>query len=226
MKICFIIAMDIEYQKMVQILGGDSFGVMGGNEIILCHSGIGKVNAALGAFDMMKQYQPDCIISTGLAGGIDDRLNVMDIVIAEQTCYHDVWCGEGNEKGQVQGMPARFDANPGLLDNAMRLKDGFGYENRLHKGLLCTGDQFITNRSEQQKIKNTFVDALAVDMESAAIAHACYRLGVPFLSIRIISDTPGNSDNHQQQWSEFISHLGNRSFRFIQLLLNNLPNSI
>lgn len=67
--------------------------------------GIGKVNAAAGAVELIRNFEPDCIISTGVAGGIDSCLKVMDVVASRQIVYHDVWCGEGNAYGQIQGLP-------------------------------------------------------------------------------------------------------------------------
>lgn len=212
--------MDIEYQKMCEALGGKSQGRINGNDVILWQCGIGKVNAAIGAMNLINQHRPDCIISTGLAGGIDDCLNVMDVVVGSQTAYHDVWCGEGNAKGQVQGLPARFDADKRLVQCALSLDEAGDY--KVWNGLICTGDQFITNKKALADIKSSFSDALACEMESAAIAHTCYLQKVPFLSVRVISDTPGNTDDHQQQWATFLANMGNHSFRFVKSFLEKL----
>ena len=85
--------MDIEYRKMCEALGGSPQGKVNGNEVVLWQCGIGKVNAAVGTMRLIEQHHPDCIISTGLAGGIDNCLHVMDVVVGGQTAYHDVWCG-------------------------------------------------------------------------------------------------------------------------------------
>ena len=112
MKIGIITAMSMEHEQVVRLLnekkeytgGHFSFtvGEAGGNTLILMQCGIGKVNAAAGAVELISRFQPDCIISTGVAGGIDDCLKVMDVVASSHIVYHDVWCGEGNEYGQVQ----------------------------------------------------------------------------------------------------------------------------
>jgi adenosylhomocysteine nucleosidase len=220
MKIGIIIAMDIEYRKMLDTLGGKPEGRIGANEVVLWQCGIGKVNAAVGTMQLIQQHRPDCILSTGLAGGIDDSLKVMDVVVGSQTAYHDVDCGMGNAPGQVQGLPLRFDAHPDLL----RVAAEVGKESDLHvrQGLMCTGDQFITDRARQAAIKALFPDGLACEMESAAIAHTCYLQQVPFLSIRVISDTPGNTDDHQQQWDAFLNSMTDRSFRFVRSFLEHL----
>lgn len=223
MKIGVIIAMDIEYQKMCEVLGGEPHGRINGNDVVLWRCGIGKVNAAIGTMDLIQRHHPDCVISTGLAGGLDGSLHVMDVVVGSQTAYHDVWCGEGNAYGQVQGLPLRFDGDSRLVEFAMSVGDGGAKSVR--KGLICTGDQFITNRDALAAIRSQFADALACEMESAAIAHTCYLQNMPFLSIRVISDTPGNTDNHQQQWSDFLATMSDQSFRFVHHFLQAIPQN-
>ncbi|MBQ6096910.1 MAG: 5'-methylthioadenosine/adenosylhomocysteine nucleosidase [Bacteroidales bacterium] len=221
MKIGVIIAMDIEYRQMRDALGGDT-GRLGNNEIVLWQCGIGKVNAAVGTMRLVAQHHPDAIISTGLAGGIDVKMQVMDVLAASQSVYHDVDCGVGLgcQLGQVQGLPERFDADKRLLAHAEDVTlEG---DERLMTGLICTGDQFITDRQRLDVIKGNFPDGLACDMESAAIAQTCHLLGVPFLSLRVISDTPGRTDNHQQQWEDFLASMCDRSFHFVKRYLETL----
>ncbi len=221
MKIGVIIAMDIEYRQMHDALGGDT-GRLGNNEIVLWQCGIGKVNAAVGTMRLIQEHHPDAIISTGLAGGIDPQMKIMDVLAATQAVYHDVDCGSGLgcTRGQVQGLPERFDVDKHLLDTAIAVPREEG--ERLMTGLICTGDQFITDREALNNIKRHFPDGLACDMESAAIAQTCYLLGIPFMSLRVISDTPGNTDNHQQQWEDFLASMCDRSFRFVKKYLEIL----
>lgn len=225
MKIGVIIAMDIEYRQMRDAIGGDT-GRLGNNEIVLWQCGIGKVNAAVGTMRLIQQHHPDAIVSTGLAGGIGPQMRLMDIMVATQCVYHDVDCGgissDGNpvSLGQVQGLPARYDSDSHLIDTAKRLPLAQG--ERLITGLICTGDQFITDRERQNAIKRHFPDGLACDMESTAIAQTCYLEKVPFISLRVISDTPGNTDNHQMQWADFLASMCDTSFRFVKKFLETL----
>lgn len=220
MKIAIIVAIDQEFEHLKSLLDGATEGRLYGHDIILSQCGIGKVNAAVGTTRLIASHRPDCIVSTGLAGGIDASLRVMDVVAARQTAYHDVYCGPGNEKGQVQGLPARFDADPDLLRAVLSIPQDEG--GRIFEGLTCTGDQFITDRAELDVIKGNFPEALAVDMESAAIAQTCYLHRIPFLSLRVVSDTPGNTDNHQQQWDEFLASMGEHSFNIVKRFLENI----
>ena len=225
MKIGVIVAMSSEFElvsalleaKTERVLSGIVFleGHIGDKSIVLAKSGIGKVCSAVGALEMIRTFAPDCIINTGVAGGIDWGLHVMDIVVGEKIVYHDVWCGEGNEYGQIQGMPAWYLADPHLYRLAMQLKTDV----RLVGGMICTGDRFITDREELEGIKVKFPAGLAVDMESASIAQVCYMYDVPFLSFRVISDTPGVKE-HEEQYRNFWTMAPRESFQvFRQLLL-------
>jgi adenosylhomocysteine nucleosidase len=186
-------------------------GTLAEANVVIVRSGIGKVNAALGAAELIRAFSPDAMVSTGVAGGIDCSLGVMDVVVSSSIVYHDVWCGMGCEYGQVQGMPALFQADEAMCRVAQSLNGAEGSVTRIHAGLICTGDQFITSRDELSKIKANFPAGLAVDMESAAIAQTCHIYGVPFVSFRIISDTPG-VDNHIEQYENFWGEMANRSF--------------
>lgn len=183
------------------------------NTLILMTCGIGKVNAAVGATTLIHHYHPDCIISTGCAGGIDADLQVMDVVASTEVAYHDVTI-PGCEHGQIQGLPARFRAEEQLLE---AIED-----NSVKRGLICSGDQFISDRTQLQTIKAAFPEALAVDMESAAIAQTCFLHAVPFLSFRILSDTPG-ADEHLAQYFDFWDRMADHSFETTRRFLTALP---
>ena len=103
MKIGIITAMSSEHKQIALLLENKkehtegiypyTEGTIRNNTIILTQCGIGKVNAAAGTVELIRNFQPDCIISTGVAGGIDKCLKVMDVVASSQIVYHDVWCG-------------------------------------------------------------------------------------------------------------------------------------
>ena len=142
----------------------------------------------------------------------------MDVVVGAETTYHDVWCGEGNLYGQVQGLPARFAGAEPLLAVAREMVEDASIQTKIHTGLICTGDKFITDHAILADIKAQFPDGLAVDMESAAIAQVCHLEKVPFVSFRIISDTPG-CRRALAQYENFWSEMAHRSFRHHQTFL-------
>lgn len=224
MKIGVIVAMGAEFKLVAQLLtapvqrqAGDFVfmeGMMEDKNIVLLQSGIGKVCSAVGTMEMIRNFQPDCIINTGVAGGIDAVLQVMDVVVGDKMVYHDVWCGEGNEYGQVQGMPAYYLSDRKLYETALKLQTDVA----LHGGMICSGDRFITDRGELEDIKRHFPEGLAVDMESGSIAQVCYMYGIPFLSFRMISDTPGVKA-HAAQYQYFWTAAPQKSFQLFQQLI-------
>ena len=231
MKIGIITAMSSEQKQLANQLENPTErkegpftyteGTIKNNTIILMQCGIGKVNAAAGAVEIIRNFAPDCIISTGVAGGIDSCLNVMDVVDHSRIVYHDVWCGEGNAYGQIQGLPLYFTGNETLYQCAISLDT----ETAIHGGLICSGDKFITDRQELETIKANFPEGLAVDMESASIAQVCHLYEVPFISFRIISDTPG-AEKHLEQYQNFWGEMADRSFHVTEAFLKALPNKL
>ncbi len=205
-KIAVIVALESEYDFAKSILA-DKPGI----SLSMC--GMGKVNAAIGATAIIEKNRPDAIISTGLAGAIDRSLHTMDIIVARQVAYHDVWCGEGNEYGQVQGYPRFFDADRGLYDKAMSLSvEGLSIKG----GLQISGDRFI-NAEDVPHLRRMYPEALSVDMESGALAQTCHRYGVPFISFRVISDGCDEST-----YNDFWTKAPENSFKILKSFLDTL----
>lgn len=208
MKIGVIVAMDKEYNQL------KALGDINGKEIIVEKCGIGKVNSALGALEMIKQHKPDLIISSGCAGGADTSLNVGDVVVASSCVYHDAYCGENCEFGQILGMPARFDAPKEFVDKALSLNYIFaqqGSELKVKSGLTVSGEWFVDSQDKMRSIMEHFPEATAVDMESCSIAQTCYKYNVPFVSFRIISDVP-LKDHKAQMYFDFWDRMADGSF--------------
>jgi adenosylhomocysteine nucleosidase len=208
MKIGVIVAMDKEYNQL------KALGDINGKEIIVEKCGIGKVNSALGALEMIKQHKPDLIISSGCAGGADTSLNVGDVVVASSCVYHDAYCGENCEFGQILGMPARFDAPKEFVDKALSLNTVFaqqGSELKVKSGLTVSGEWFVDSQDKMRSIMEHFPEATAVDMESCSIAQTCYKYNVPFVSFRIISDVP-LKDHKAQMYFDFWDRMADGSF--------------
>ena len=220
-------AMSVEYRQVAAMLqdaetvksGPQEFlvGTLGESKVVLLQCGIGKTNAATGVTNLIMTFHPDCVISTGVAGGIDTRLDVMDVVIGKEVCYHDVYCGDDCDPGQVQGLPRLFKGDERLVELASTLKTDV----HIVSGLICSGDQFITNRDELDVIKGKYPQGLAVDMESGAIAQVCHLWNIPFLSFRIISDTPGVKA-HFKQYLNFWDTMADKSFAVTKEFLSKI----
>lgn len=227
MKIGIVIAMDKEFSRVKALLSdvadqevnGRQFatGKIGSNEIVMMASGIGKVNAAMGATEMILHFHPDVVMSTGVAGGVQTSIGVQEVVVSTETVYHDLYCGDEVEYGQIVGEPARFPSDDRLVSIAQNLNCGVN----IHAGLIVTGDWFVNTREKMEEIVSHFPEALAADMESCAIAHVCHHYRVSFVSFRIISDVP-LLDNKAEMYYNFWDTIADNSFNVTKHYLEKL----
>ena len=214
MRIGIIVAMDKELRQLQEVFKN--------SDVLVQKCGIGKVNAALGAQKMINEFHPDVIISSGCAGGNGDDINVQDIVVSSELCYHDVYCGKAIDDttvyGQVQGLPARYQADPELLRKAISLQTS---NIKLHPGLIVTGDWFVDSKDKMREIIGHFPEAKAVDMESCAIAQTCYINNVKFISFRVVSDIPLR-DTDASQYHDFWNTVAENSFQTTRAFVESL----
>ncbi|BAX82089.1 5'-methylthioadenosine/S-adenosylhomocysteine nucleosidase [Labilibaculum antarcticum] len=232
MKIGIIGAMEVEVVKLRDQLANrneqrkGSFvfytGTLNNVEIVLLQSGIGKVNAAIGAALLIDNFQPDYVINTGAAGGFPGDLKVGDIVISEEVIHHDMDCTVfGYKIGQVPGMPASFIADEKLIalaEKSVHLLTDL----QTKKACILTGDQFMNNADATNKIKTLFPTAEAVEMEGAAIAQTCYQFSIPFVVIRSISDIAGQENDIEYQ--EFVEIAAVNSAKMVTEMVRELGN--
>lgn len=204
-RIALIGAMDQEIELLknslqnvdTRMVAGYPFytGMLDGVEVVLLKSGIGKVNAAIGTTLLLQQFEPDCVINTGSAGGFDAALDVGDVVISDEVRHHDVDVTVfGYEPGQVPGLPAAFTADPLLARMAEECIAQMPHVNTV-RGLIATGDSFMNCPTRVASTRVLFPSMKAVEMEAAAIAQTCHQFGTPFIVIRALSDIAGKESN-------------------------------
>ncbi|MDF0728577.1 5'-methylthioadenosine/S-adenosylhomocysteine nucleosidase [Cytobacillus sp. S13-E01] len=201
MKIAIIGAMEeevailretIQNREETTIAGCEfTTGTINRQEIVLLKSGIGKVNAALSTTILLQQFNPTYVINTGSAGGFLQSLNVGDIVISTEVRHHDVDVTAFNyEYGQVPGLPAAFVADKTLVEIAEKCASTI-QDVQVVKGLIATGDSFMSDPTRVEFVRTKFKELYAVEMEAAAIAQVCYQFGTPFVITRALSDIAG-----------------------------------
>ena len=186
-------------------------GILENCELFAVVSGIGKVNAALCTADLIETFAPDFILNIGISGGLCDKLHIGEYIIGSDIVYHDVWCGKPNAYGQIQEFPAQYHSAAELC---CKLSD-------YQQGLICCGDKFITQSDELASISRHFPTALAVDMESAAIAQTCHIYNKPLLCLRQISDIPGHPFSEQQYFG-FWQNAAKSTVELLPQLLKSL----
>ncbi|WP_297720845.1 5'-methylthioadenosine/adenosylhomocysteine nucleosidase [Limnohabitans sp. Rim8] len=209
-----------------QMVAGRSFalGHLNGHEVVVVLSRIGKVAAATTATVLMERFGVAQVLFTGVAGGLASDARVGDVVVATEFLQHDM---DASPLFPAYEVPlygrARFGTDPaltaalalavqsvlqqGVLD-AASLQD-FGITRpQMHQGLIVSGDRFVSNRRESQQLQQSLPDALAVEMEGAAVAQVCHDYGVPFAAMRTVSDRA--DDDAHADFLKFVTHVASR----------------
>ena len=169
-------------------------GVLCGKNVVVVKSGIGKVNAAVCAQILADEFHVDAIINTGIAGSLNNEINIGDIVLSTDTLQHDVDAvAFGYEPGQVPRMDVlSFPADEKLIDSAYKACKTACPDIGVFKGKVVSGDQCIADNEVKDKIKSMF-GGLCTEMEGAAIGQVSYLNSIPYIVVRAISDKADNS---------------------------------
>ncbi len=169
-------------------------GSLEGKEVVVVRCGIGKVNAAICTQVLADQYQVDCIINTGVAGALYQKLNIGDIVVSTDALQHDMDAtGFGYPMGVIPRMETSiFEADRGLLEAARKTCEEVNPDIQVFAGRIVSGDQFISDKETKERLIRQF-QGYCTEMEGAAIAQAAWLNQIPFLIIRAISDKADNS---------------------------------
>ena len=220
-------AMDVEIEALKALLENRSDTVLGtstfstgllfGREAVLSVCGCGKVNAALCTQQMILAWHPAWVLNIGVAGAADPGLRIGDIVVASAAVQHDMdTTPMGDPIGYVSKIGlVEFPCDPGLL---ARLKEAAGAIPgvRVLEGVIATGDQFVDRPEKTAWIRETF-HASAVEMEGAAVAHACLIHGVPCGVLRSISD--GANSDSGMDFAAFTKMAAGHAQRVVEHLL-------
>ena len=207
MKLGIIGAMEEEVQHLIgeladvrktELMGMTFFeGNLGGAPVVVVKCGIGKVNAALCAGTLALHFGVTHVVNTGVAGSLDARIDIGDIVVSVDAVQHDF-------DTRVMGYPlgtipymgedgTRFFATDANMRSAVvKSASEVAPEVGVHEGRIASGDQFISSAEQKELIVGEF-GALCAEMEGAAIAQACMLAGIPCVIVRAISDKADGS---------------------------------
>jgi adenosylhomocysteine nucleosidase len=216
-RLGIISALHEEQEGLVQAMQGPATVVHGmrdytvgqlwGIDAVCVLSRIGKVAASMTAAMLVEKFGVTHILFTGVAGSGDAGVRVGDIVIGESLVQHDMdasplfpryevpLTGIANFSSDARMSAQLAAAALGFLESdflevvGLADRQAFGLQMpRLHRGLIASGDQFVTSRGHIERLNTSHPGLLAVEMEGAAVAQVCFELGVPFAVIRTISD--------------------------------------
>ncbi|CAL4042509.1 5'-methylthioadenosine/S-adenosylhomocysteine nucleosidase [Buchnera aphidicola (Takecallis arundicolens)] len=197
MKIGIIYAMEEEIRayyynvKKFKKIQNETYGIniyiSNSNKIILIKSGIGKVSSSIACTILIHTYKVHIIINIGSSGALKPYINISNFIIGKNISYHDVNLTSFQYKiGQIPGFPQKFNTNIFLRKQIKKIL--YKYKITFWEGLIISGDIFIHKSQDINKITKNFPDAIASDMESAAISQICFQYNKPVLIIKIISD--------------------------------------
>ena len=170
-------------------------GRLDGHDVILVRGGIGKVAAATTAAVLLDAYDAAALLLTGVAGGLGDGVVVGDIVVATTLLQHDMNAEPLFPRWEVPLTGrARFDADAAwsarlvAASRALAATAAHAQAATIHAGLVVSGDRFVATHAESDQLRALLPDALAVEMEGAAVAQVCHDFGRPFGVVRTVSD--------------------------------------
>ena len=177
-------------------------GTIGGKSVVIVQCGMGKVNAGICANTLINNFGCVKIINSGVAGSLDNKLDIGDIVVSVDAVQHDFTVEAiGFEKGEIPytGLYA-FPADELMRRAAVAAVQENYPDIHVYEGRICSGDQFISDKEQKDKIVSDF-GGLCCEMEGAAIAQACYLNSIPFVVLRAISDKSDGS--HSVEYETF-----------------------
>lgn len=210
----------IEQRQTISLAGCEIYtGTLQGVDIALLKSGIGKTSAALGTTLLLQLCKPDVIINTGSAGGLESSLKIGDIVVSSEVRYHDAdVTAFGYEPGQMAGCPAAFQADEKLISTVKTCAADLA----LHTvtGLVVSGDAFVNGAETLSRIRTTFPQAIAVEMEATAIGHVCHQFKTPFVVVRSISDVADQASH--LSFDEFLTIAAQQSSLLVEAIVKKL----
>lgn len=223
-------AMDEEIQLLLQGLeatetfsyAGTSFskGNFHGKEIVVCKSGVGKVNAAMTAQLLIDRFDIGAVWFTGVAGAVDPSLDIGDIVISSSCQQHDMDCSPlGYPVGVTPYQEVSdFPAHPPFIALAQQACERVCTSSSYLTGRVLSGDQFI---ADSVLIKQFFeeMEGACVEMEGAAVAQVCYRNEIPYVMLRSMSDKADGTAS--ENYSQFSVEASGRSYEIIADMLAN-----
>ncbi|MDQ0394956.1 5'-methylthioadenosine/adenosylhomocysteine nucleosidase [Labrys monachus] len=203
-------------------LGGRDYhsGSLFGRDCVLTLSRVGKVAAATATAGLVHEFGVGAVLNAGVAGGAAASVHVGDIVVGDAMLQHDLDARPIFPRFEVPltGM-SRFAADAVLGASLARATQAFLAEDlpalapdiraqfslaspALHRGLVISGDRFVNGHADVAALRADVPDALAIEMESGAVAQVCHDYGVPFAVLRIISDSA--DDNAHVDFPRFL----------------------
>jgi adenosylhomocysteine/aminodeoxyfutalosine nucleosidase len=187
-------------------------------QIVVAYSKIGKVFSTLTATTMIEHFGCDMLLFSGVAGGINPKLKIGDLIVANKLCQHDLdITAFGHPFGYVPEGSVYVSTSQKLTNIALDVAKQNNMS--IMQGVIATGDQFVANNERKQFIQDTF-QADALEMEGASVAVVCDALDVPCLILRAISDVANMDAGFD--FDEFLQTSAKNSADFLVKILDKI----
>lgn len=193
-------------------------GTLNGADVVVVRSGIGKVNAAICVQILVDLFDVTHIINTGVAGSLNAKLDIGDILISKIALHHDMDATNfGYPLGEVPQMGIKeFPADENLIKLAEDTCKKELPELNTLVGRVVSGDQFIAAKDVKEKLIANF-QGDCCEMEGASIAHGAYLNKVPYVILRAISDKA--DDSAQMDYPTFEKHAAEHCAKLVKALV-------
>jgi adenosylhomocysteine nucleosidase len=183
-------------------------------------TGISKVNAAACASVLLNLLKPEQLIGIGVAGAVDPKLKIGDIIISNSAIQYDVDARTfGYQLGEVPRMGTiDYKADDNLYTTALKVSQTMDLDSNIFIGQIMSGDCFVSG-TKGSEIFHTF-KGQCVDMESAAWAQVAHVYKVPWLILRSMSDQADGTA--PDDFDAFLPHAVNNLSHLVEELLKNV----
>jgi len=186
-------------------------GFLYGKPVVIATCGVGKVNASICTQIMIDRFDLTGIIMTGISGSMDPLASHLSVIIAERFTYHDMCKAQMESIFPFKSEFAADEKLSTILSSSAKTA---------LRGLIISGDEFISDKDKKLTLKEKYPDALAVDMESCGAAHTAYVNGVSFVSVRCISDMA--DDTADKDYDDFEDTAANVSAEIVIKAINSM----
>jgi adenosylhomocysteine nucleosidase len=229
-KIAIIGAMKEEIELLINHMDGVTENVKAGitfregsflgKQVVVCKSGVGKVNAAVTTQILIDQFGAEAVLFTGVAGALHPELNIGDIVISSECMQHDMdVTALGFPRGVIPYEETSiFPADAGLLQLAAASGERL-FHGRVKEGRVLSGDQFVSSREVVGDLHRE-LGGMCTEMEGAAVAQVCSMNAIPYVVIRSMSDKADGSAH--VNFAEFTQQASDNSYRMIEDIVKHM----
>lgn len=229
-KLALIGAMNEEIELLVShmtdvretVKAGITFreGTYFGKDVVVCRTGVGKVNAAVTTQILIDRFGVEAVIFTGVAGALDPELNIGDLVISSECMQHDM---DVTPLGFARGVipyeeKSIFEADSKLVDLAVASGEKL-FAGKVKKGRVLSGDQFIASRDAVASL-NKELGGTCVEMEGASVAQVCSMNAIPYVVLRSMSDKADGSAH--VNFAEFTVQASENSYKMVEEIVKQL----